>query len=162
MWLSNAKWLLRALFMLDRVRREKKKKLVKPFMHETCWQSGGMFIFQQSALTHCASAQPLWPVWCVRGSRAFLSLRSTLIPGEHVRWNSPPIKTGISQVRCGNRPSVGKQRVCPSLLPSPTLSLILTRSCSRSCLPPVFLTLTVTLPPPFSHPIFCLSSTFSF
>lgn len=28
---------------------------------------------------------------------------STLIPGEHVCWNSPPIKTGIRQVRCGNR-----------------------------------------------------------
>lgn len=28
---------------------------------------------------------------------------STLIPGEHVCWNSPPIKTGIRQVCCGNR-----------------------------------------------------------
>lgn len=131
-------------------------------MHQTCWQSGGMFIFQRSALTHCASGQPLWPVWCVRSYRAFLSPRSPLIPGEHVRWNSPPIKTGISQVHCGNRPSVGKQRVCPSLLPSATQphshSLLFIK------LPPspVFLTLTVTLPPPFSHPIFSLSLTFSF
>lgn len=68
-----------------------------------------------------------------------------------MRWNSPPIKTGISRVRCGNQPSVGKQRVGPSVLPSPALSLILT--CS---LPPVSLTLTVT--PPLSHPHFCLSS----
>lgn len=128
---------------------------MKPFTHRTCWQSGSMFIFQQSALAHCVWAQPPRPVWCVRSTQAFLSLRSTLIPGEHVCWNSPPIKTGISQVRCGNRPSVGKQRVCLcSLLPSPTLSLILARSCSWSYLPPVFLTLTVPLPPSFSHPIF--------
>lgn len=72
---------------------------------------------------------------------------SLLIPGEHVRWNSPPIKTGISWVYCGNLLSVGTQRVCPSLLPSPTLSLILTHSCSLSRLPPVFLTSTVTVPP---------------
>ncbi|KAI9531815.1 hypothetical protein NQZ68_038208 [Dissostichus eleginoides] len=42
-----------------------------------------------------------------------LSLRSTLIPVEHVRWNSPPIKTGISQVRCGNRPTVGNRGSVP-------------------------------------------------
>lgn len=77
-------------------------------MRQTCWQSGSMFIFRQSALTHCAPAQPLGLVWCVRNSQPFLSLLSTLIPGEHVRWNSPPIKTGISQVRCGNQPECGK------------------------------------------------------
>lgn len=80
-----------------------------------------------------------------------------------MRWNSPPIKTGISRVHCGNQPSVGKQRVCPSLLPSPTLSLILTRSCSSSCLPPLpFSPFTVTIFLLFSHPIFCLSSTYFF
>lgn len=38
---------------------------------------------------------------------------------EHVCWNSPPIKTGISQVRCGNHPSVGKHSVGACVLPSP-------------------------------------------
>lgn len=135
-------------------REKETQNLMKPFAHQTCWQSRSMFIFQQSALTRRVSAQPPWPVWCVRITQAFLSLRSMLIPGEHVCWNSPPIKTGISQVRCGNQPSVGKQRVCPSLLPSPTLSLILARPCSWSYLPPVLLTLTVPLPPSCSHPIF--------
>lgn len=40
---------------------------------------------------------------------------------EHVCWNSPPIKTGISQVRCGNQPSVGKHSVGACVLPSPAL-----------------------------------------
>lgn len=108
---------------MARIEKETEKP-VKPFKRETCWQSGSMFIFRQSALTHCASAQPLSFVWCVRSTQACLSLRSTLIPVEHVCWNSPPIKTGISQVRCGNQPSVGKQRVCPSLLPSFSLALV--------------------------------------
>ena len=81
-------------------------------------------------LTKCTGA------WCMRPGRrapcdvSEASLCSPLpvaqsirsFQGEHVRWNSPPIKTGISRVHCGNRPSVGKQRVCPSLLPSHSLS----------------------------------------
>lgn len=148
--------------MLDQVEKKKEREMCQAIYASDMLTVGRHVYIQQSALTHCASGQPLWPVWCVRSSRAFLSLRSTLIPGEHVRWNSLPIKTGISQVGCGNRPSVGKQRVSPSLLPSSTLSLILTRSCSWNSLPPLsFSPFTVTLPP-YSHPIFCLFPTFSF
>lgn len=49
-------------------------------------------------------------------SRSLRSLRPA-----HVCWNSPPIKTGISQVRCGNQPSVGKHSVGACVLPSPAL-----------------------------------------
>lgn len=67
---------------------------------------------------------------------------------EHVCWNSPPIKTGISQVRCGNQPSVGKHGVGACVLPSPALG-----PHAASSLPPV--TLTLTVPPLLSHPHFC-------
>lgn len=50
------------------------------------------------------------------------TLRSLRSPRpKHVCWNSPPIKTGISQVRCGNQPSVGKHSVGACVLPSPAL-----------------------------------------
>lgn len=76
---------------------------------------------------------------------------STLIPGEHVCWNSPPIKTGIRQVCCGNRVWENRGSV-PLSVPrrhSASFSLALV----HSCLPPASLTLTVSL----SHYIFCFS-----
>lgn len=80
------------------------------------------------------------------GSRAFLSVRS--VPGEHVRWNSPPIKTGISWVHCGNRPECGKAE---SLSLSPSLSD--TQPHSHSLL-------LIKLPPShLSHPYCNCSST---
>lgn len=51
-----------------------------------------------------ASRGALSDVW--RRPETSCSFRSP--PPEHVCWNSPPIKTGISQVRCGNQASVGK------------------------------------------------------
>lgn len=167
MWPSNAKWLLRALFMLDRVKRKRNKKTLRPLMYQECWQSGGMFIFQQSAVTHCASAQPPWPVWCVRSSRAFLSLCTALIPGEHVRWNSPPIKTGISQVRCGNRPSVGNRGSVALSFPhrhSASFSLALVHeAASLPCLSHPYCKSSSSLFSPYILSFFFfLSSTFSF
>lgn len=63
---------------------------------------------------------------------------------KHVCWNSPPIKTGISQVRCGNQPSVGKHGVGACVLPSPALGP------HAASLPPSY----------HSHP-YCTASAFS-
>lgn len=143
MWLSDAKWLLRALFMLDRVKRKRNWETSEAiYASHVLTVRLHVYIPAKCIHTLCISPAAVARLMWQKLPSFPLSLRSTLIPGEHVRWNSPPIKTGISRVHCGNRPSVGKQRVCPSLLPSLTLSLIFTPS-------PVFLTLTVTLPPLF-------------
>lgn len=154
MCLNNAECLLRALSMLDWVRKKEtvKREAVSASDVQTARQH--VLGFFSTKCTHASCISP-GTVWCVRCSLAFLSLRSPLVPGEHVRWNSPPIKTGISRVHCGNWSSVGKQRVCPSFLPSLTLSLILSRWCSSSSPTPLFLTSTVTLPPLFSYPVLC-------
>ncbi len=73
----------------------------------------------------------------------------------------PQLRQGLA------RSAVGTERVWEteglSLSPSLTDTQPHSHSLSSTKLPPslVFLTRTVNLPPPLSHPIFCLSSTFS-
>lgn len=69
---------------------------------------------------------------------AFPVRPSALIPGKHVRWNSLPIKTGISRATVGTGQSVG------------TL-------CGGAACPPRFLALSPTLPHSLSVPFLCLS-----
>lgn len=144
MWVSRVKWLLRALHTSDGI-KQKKKQHVKPFMPQMCWQSGGVFIFQQSALTHCTPPQPLLlPVWCVRSCRVFLSLLS--FQGNMCAGILSQLRQGLAGSTVGTSRVWESTTLVPSLLPSPTLSLILIRFCSSGCLPPYVLTHTVTGP----------------
>lgn len=141
MWVRRVKWLLRALHTSAGM-KHKKKQHVKPFMPQMCWQSGGVFIFQQSALTHCAPPQPLLlPVWCVRSCRVFLSLLS--FQGNMCAGILPQLRQGLAGSTVGTGRVWESRTLVPSLLPSPTLSLILIRFCSSGCLPPNVLTRTV-------------------
>lgn len=65
----------------------------------------------------------------------------------------PQLRQGLAGFTVGTLSSVGKQRVCPSLLPSLTPSFSVAVVHKAGPPPLVFLTFTVTLPPLFSHPV---------
>lgn len=90
--------------------------------------------------TQHASGQPLLlPVWCVRGSPcAPHSFQGNMCTGI-----LPQLRQGLSGSTVGTGWVWESRAFVSSLLPSPTLSLILTRSCSSNWLLPAFLTLTL-------------------
>lgn len=160
---SNTRWMASTagtFQVWQRGSRGEKERSCRPHLSVRCVDSPVYVIL---TLTHVCPAGLACILVCQKLPFIPPSFHSpslcALIPGEHVCWNSLPIKTGISGVHCGNKPECGKAE---GLSPSPSLPLTFSApppsaSFSRSpSYPPCHshplcsLTLTAILPPLFS------------